>query len=197
VLEVSVTRKQNLESRKKDKATVRRVITGLTTDGRSTILSDDDCPHTMPLEGIPTFRLTEMWKTTAMPALIDDPSDHCSASIELAPFPSGTTLRFLEFPPDSDWQGLSTAKEAFYSMGESGAEALAKTPGRHAMMHRTHTVDYIVILSGEIYAVLEEKETLLKAGDVLIQRGTNHAWSNRSDGACLVIAVLVDGRRNS
>jgi quercetin dioxygenase-like cupin family protein len=59
------------------------------------------------------------------------------------------------------------------------------------MMHRTSTVDYIIVLKGEIYAILDKSETLLKAGDVLVQRGTNHSWSVRGHEPCIIAAVLV------
>jgi quercetin dioxygenase-like cupin family protein len=62
---------------------------------------------------------------------------------------------------------------------------------RHPGMHKTGTVDYAIVLSGEIYAVMDKGETLLRAGDTLVQRGTNHAWSNRSETPCLVAFVLV------
>jgi quercetin dioxygenase-like cupin family protein len=62
---------------------------------------------------------------------------------------------------------------------------------RHPAMHKTATVDYAIVLSGEIWALLDEGETLLRAGDVLVQRGTNHAWSNRSAAPCLVAFILV------
>ena len=60
-------------------------------------------------------------------------------------------------------------------------------------MHRTETVDYAIVLSGEIVAIMDEGETLLHAGDVLIQRGTNHAWANRSQAPARVAFVLIDG----
>ena len=63
----------------------------------------------------------------------------------------------------------------------------------HPMMHQTPTLDYIIILSGELYLIMEEGETLLKPqGDIVIQRGTNHAWSNCSDEPCIQLAVLID-----
>jgi quercetin dioxygenase-like cupin family protein len=65
----------------------------------------------------------------------------------------------------------------------------------HPLMHRTDTVDYGIVLSGEIYLVLDKQETLLKAGDVVVQRGTNHAWSNRSDKPCRMAFILVDGKQ--
>ncbi|MGE8430928.1 MAG: cupin domain-containing protein [Sphingobacterium sp.] len=62
----------------------------------------------------------------------------------------------------------------------------------HPLMHQTASLDYIVILSGEIYLITDTEETLLQAGDIVIQRGTNHAWSNRSDQMCLQLAILID-----
>lgn len=177
------------------RALVRRVVTGH-RDGRSTILRDGPCPHTMPLHGIPNFRLTELWKTSEMPVDLSREDDQCGVPIELEPLPGGTTLRFLEFPPDSDWKGKADAAHAFSSMGASGSAALDRVSERHEMMHRTGTIDYIIILKGEIWAVFDDTETLLKAGDVLVQRGTNHAWSVRGNEPCLMVAVLVDARRN-
>lgn len=172
-------------------AQVRRVITGVNDQGRSTILSDAPSPYMMPLESIPTFRLTELWKTDLMPADMNNPADNCGLPIELGPLPNGTTLRFLEFPPDADWKGKGDPEKAFSSMGESGSAALSSSP-IHELMHKTNTIDYIIITKGEVWAVLEETETCLKAGDVLIQRGTNHAWSVRTAEPCLAMAVLVD-----
>ena len=65
------------------------------------------------------------------------------------------------------------------------------------VMHQTASLDYIVILSGEIYLITDTEETLLQAGDIVIQRGTNHAWSNRSDQMCLQLAILIDANKKS
>ena len=73
------------------------------------------------------------------------------------------------------------------------ASTFAKS-GRHPLMHRTETIDYAVILCGEIYCVLDDTEVLLKTGDILVQCGTNHAWSNRSNAPCDILFVLIDGR---
>lgn len=62
----------------------------------------------------------------------------------------------------------------------------------HPLMHKTQTLDYIIILSGELYLIMEDTETLLKPGDIVIQCGTNHAWSNRTDQPCLQLAILLD-----
>ncbi|MGE5147909.1 MAG: cupin domain-containing protein, partial [Candidatus Eiseniibacteriota bacterium] len=74
----------------------------------------------------------------------------------------------------------------------AGSGVLIEGNKRHPAMHCTNTVDYIYILSGEIWALMDEGEVLLRPGDSLIQRGTNHAWSNRSDAPCRFLAVLVD-----
>lgn len=74
-----------------------------------------------------------------------------------------------------------------------GIEATADE--RHPLMHQTDTLDYIIILSGELYLIMEDGETLLKPGDIVIQRGTNHAWSNRSEEPCIQLAVLMDGEK--
>ena len=63
---------------------------------------------------------------------------------------------------------------------------------RHPGFHKTDTIDYAIVLSGEIYALMDEGEVLLKAGDVLVQRGTNHAWSNRTEAPCCIAFVLID-----
>ncbi len=62
-------------------------------------------------------------------------------------------------------------------------------------MHRTESVDYAIILEGEIWAVMDKNETLMRTGDVLVQRGTNHAWANRSDNTARIAFVLLDGKR--
>ena len=81
---------------------------------------------------------------------------------------------------------------SFEGLGNAAASTHGKG-GRHPMMHRTETIDYAIVLSGEITMLLDDSEVLLKAGDVLVQVGTNHAWSNRSHKPCVIAFVLVDG----
>ena len=95
----------------------------------------------------------------------------------------------MEFPPDQATAGKLDRKKLFEAMHAGGAMDHEGT--RHAGMHKTPTVDYAIVLSGEIYAVMDEGETLMRGGDCLVQRGTNHAWSNRSNATCLVAFILV------
>ena len=115
-------------------------------------------------------------------------ADPVDRPMHLEPRPTGTICRVVEFPPDAAWQDRTDASEVFSSM-EAGhaADSTSSTP----MMHKTASVDYAIVLSGEMWAVMEEGETCMRAGDVLIQRATNHAWSNRSAEPALVAFVLV------
>ena len=85
------------------------------------------------------------------------------------------------------------AREVFAAMGNESA-SMAGRGGRHPMMHRTETIDYAIVLEGEITLLLDDSDVELKAGDVVIQRGTSHAWSNRSQNVCRMRYVLIDGR---
>lgn len=150
----------------------------------------------MTLRGIPTFGVTEIWTTDSTPADNRAAKDPCKVPVQLAPPKRGTVVRVVEFPPDKLWIGAANRDQAFASMGRSGAQALAHdaSASRHPMMHRTQTIDYAIVLSGEIWALMDSDETKMKAGDILVQRGTNHAWSNRSKKPCLVAFVLIDAK---
>ena len=174
---------------------IRRIVTGHDANRRSIIESDQASPHVMAIHGIPSHAVTDLWTTRATPADCDA-ADGCQVPVQLAPPAKGSVFRVVEFPPDKDWLGLVDTRAAFASMGDSGAKALAgSAQQRHPFMHKTSSVDYALVMSGEIWAVLDEHETCMQAGDVLIQRGTNHAWSNRSDQPCLVAFVLIDAAR--
>jgi hypothetical protein len=175
---------------------VRRIVTGHDAKGRSIIVSDASSHHVMTLQGIPTFGVTEIWKTDSTPADNRATKDPCKVPAQLAPPKSGTVIRVVEFPPDKLWIKSADRDKAFASLGSSGAKALAHdaSASRHPMMHRTQTIDYAIVLAGEIWALMDTGETKMKAGEILIQRGTNHAWSNRSNKPCLVAFVLIDAK---
>lgn len=173
---------------------VRRIVTGHDAQGRSIIISDAPSPHTMALAGVSNFGVIDIWKTDCAPASNEGDADPCSAHISLAPPPFGSVFRVVQFPPDKEYLGKWKRDDAFASMGESGADALHESGERHEAMHRTNSIDYAFVLEGEIWAVMDEGEVRMRAGDVLVQRGTNHAWSNRSDEPCMVGFVLIDAQ---
>ncbi len=108
----------------------------------------------------------------------------------MEPPPGGTAFRIVEYPPDKIRLANIDRDAAFREIGAH--HAMVDDGARHPGMHKTNTVDYVVVLSGEIYAIVDESEVLLKAGDCLIQRGTSHAWSNHSDEPCRIAVILVD-----
>ena len=167
---------------------IRRVLTGHNERGQSIIIDDRSSPHVLTLPGRDDFGLTNLWVTDAMPASNAGSADAAARPVVLEPPPSGTIFRVVEFPPDGRG-GVFDRKAAFAAMGAS--HAMDAEGVRHPGMHTTATVDYAIVLSGEIYAVMDVGETLLRAGDCLVQRGTNHAWSNRTDRPCLVAFILV------
>jgi quercetin dioxygenase-like cupin family protein len=170
---------------------VRRVLTGHDTEGRSTIIADGQAPNVKEMASMPGLALTDLWETTGAPADNDDHKDGAARPVHLEPPKNGTIFRIVEFPPDSQWRDRADAREAFKSIAAAHA---ADKKSADPMMHRTNTVDYIVVLKGEIHAIMEKGETLLKPGDVLVQRGTNHSWSVRGNEPCIIGVVLVNAK---
>lgn len=148
----------------------RRIVTGI-KNGKSTIVEDQIVTNVV--DHFHGLYISDIWNTQQIPANLDDEKRIPNTGIPQTP-KNGTYFRYVCFPPDKE---LGIAAEV-------GQE--------HPLMHQTPTLDYIVILSGELYLIMEEGETLLKPGDIVIQRGTNHAWSNRSDEPCIQLAVLID-----
>lgn len=167
----------------------RRVVTGHDDDGRSVIASDSTCTANAAL-WVPDFSINDAWCADSLPC--DNRSaERGPETVALEPVPGGNVFRIVHFPPDREYLADIDVEKGFAAMGESGAASSTATAhALHPTMHRTNTLDYIVIISGEIYCVMDKGESLLRPGDVLIQRGTNHAWSNRGDQICVMAAVL-------
>ncbi|MFN8633905.1 MAG: cupin domain-containing protein [Chloroflexota bacterium] len=165
---------------------IRRVVTGHTPDGQSTIVMDGPAPQVRS-RAHPDAGSTVLWVTERAPASNVGDEDAAPAGVVNPvppPSPGGTLLRIVDYVPAS--QAVDAASDM---IGVNHAPEGAAT---HPGFHQTHTVDYAIVLEGEIWAMLEETETLLKAGDVLIQRATNHAWENRSDRLCRMAFILID-----
>ena len=170
---------------------IRRVVTGHDKDGQSIFVMDGLAPNILEMASMPGVALTDLWRTAGSPASNSGNKDAAADRIKLEPPASGTILRIVEFPPDTAWRQSADAKKAFASIGASGAP---DHESGDAMMHATATVDYIIVLKGEIYAILDKGEKLLKAGDILVQRGTNHSWSVRTQEPAIVAAILIGAR---
>ena len=165
---------------------VRRVVTGHNIDGRSIFIMDGEPPVVDP--GRFGIHATEIWETDQTPAANLGDTDPTNHPRQLAPPKNGTRIRILQYQPDAIRRAVD--QSAHFASMDAGH---ARDPdARHFGFHKTDTVDYAIVLSGEIYAMMDEGEKLLNTGDVLIQRGTNHAWSNRSDQPATIAFILID-----
>ena len=171
----------------------RRVVTGHDENGKAVVVSDTVATQFLDRPSRPGVRLTNFWIERGSPAEYDGATETCTGDFVLHPPPMGSTFRCVEFlPEDPDVMKTVDGKAAF---AEMGASASVVEGARHPFMHRTDSLDYAIVLTGEIWMMMddEEDDLLLKAGDVLIQRGNNHAWSNRGTESCIIAFVLIDG----
>lgn len=172
---------------------VRRVVTG-ECNGRSIFVSDEAPRNTHDYAAIPGFQTTLVWATdTGVPTLPFDGKDPTATATSVLPSPHGTRLIVVQFPPDR----VMAAPD--FNPAAAGEELARHVPGLAekfepdgSMMHKTPTVDYGIVLSGEIWLELDDGETRhLKAGDIVVQNGTRHAWHNRGDAPAVMGFVLI------
>jgi mannose-6-phosphate isomerase-like protein (cupin superfamily) len=144
----------------------------------------------------PGYASTRIWITDRTPARIEGITDTLHMPHTLEPPPGGSVCRIVTFPPDAVFKGKVGAREVqafFAAMGSPAASTYsAKAP--HPYMQKTRTLDLCLVLEGEITLVLDTEEVRLQAGDTVVQRGTNHAWSNRSDRPCTIAFSMHDGK---
>jgi Cupin domain len=171
---------------------IRRVVTADDAKGKSSIVEDAPAASVRTVAERPGYRAVNVWRTAESPAKISSP-DTTPKHHGVLPPKNGTILRICDFPPEPrDPKELKRLLDATFGGIYDDAHhdrGSAKHPG----MHRTETVDYAIVLEGEIWAVMDEGETLLRTGDVLVQRGTNHAWANRSSKTARIAFILIDG----
>ena len=170
---------------------IRRVVTGH-KDGKATIMINDLAPNATEVKGWKGLGITELWVTGEMP--VDNAqwgADQGARPMRHDPTPSGTIFRVVEFPPEA--AGEIDTKAAFEAMGSKN-KPRAEDSAKHPSMHKTNSIDYLVVIAGEMWMVMEEGEVLLRPGDCIVQRGTNHAWVNKADKPCLLAAILIDSK---
>jgi hypothetical protein len=173
---------------------VRRIVTGTDRHGRSYIAEDGVSPAMPTMAERPGYRNNTIWRTVGSPAPLDAPDSVLEQRGVLPPV-SGTILRVIDIPPEArDPEVRQRQTEAVFAQMFADA---SHDPGsqRHPGMHVTDTIDYAILLKGELVAIMDESETVMHAGDILVQRGTNHAWANRSHEIARIAFVLVDAKR--
>jgi mannose-6-phosphate isomerase-like protein (cupin superfamily) len=174
---------------------IHRVVTGHDADGKAIVASNGPLPTVVEIAAIPGTVFHEVWSTAATPAPVDNGADPTAGPIVLPPPKLGTRMRFVDMPPDTaDYlaHGAERMHDAFAQIGDTKASTV-RADSPHPLMHRTESVDYGIVIEGEVTLVLDDSEVLLKAGSVVVQRGTNHAWANRSGQPCRMLFVLLDG----
>ncbi|WP_240788670.1 cupin domain-containing protein [Ramlibacter henchirensis] len=161
---------------------VRRIVTGENAQGRSIFVLDGPAPNHTTDPGSPPAQV--IWVTGEAAAPGPDPAP---AGKEFG-FHSkgGSLLRVVDFPPDDSYDQKQLAR----FLDDHGVRD--EGSARHFWFHKTQSIDYAIVLEGEIHALMDEGETLMRAGDILIQRATNHSWSNRSGKPCRMAFVLLD-----
>ena len=169
---------------------MRRIVTGHNESGKSVITIDGPPARSI---GEDVGGLFEIWNTDG--TLIDttDNQDRADSEIILSPPANGTKFRYFQINPMPE--GVSNemmqeiAADAFEKIGASHHRI---DTSKHPAMHKTETIDYIILLKGDVTLILDEEEVDLKPFDVVVQRGTNHAWTNNGNEPALLIAILVD-----
>jgi mannose-6-phosphate isomerase-like protein (cupin superfamily) len=168
---------------------VRRVVTKIDASGKAVVMLDGQVQLTSFRSPNPA---SEIWVTESSPPDFSWTADRGKTKVGLVPPKNGTIFRIVEFVPTTlkiETMDINTMMKVV------GDHAPAKgLPPRHPMMHRTRSVDYAIIMSGEIDMLMDEGEVHLKAGDVVVQQATNHAWVNRSGKPCRVAFILMDSQ---
>ena len=194
----------NSRTRSKNQATkYRRIVTGHDENGKSIVVVNDNIPNQLA----PSHRnitVYNAWrcifdeKTNKHGTHIDDPCQR-GIKIPLEPPLNGSNFRIIDFRSENENKNNSSKNKEMIekAWNEFGAQSQKlnsknETERKHPFMHRTKSIDYAICLSGKMYLVLDESEILIQAGDVIVQRATNHAWKNCFKDTCVMAFILID-----
>jgi hypothetical protein len=168
-------------------AQARRVVSGVGADGKSVIVVDE---MTKTRVALPAFTSNDVWRADRVPTTFDD--DDLREELEFGPAESGIIVRLVTFPPDSEVDQVSYDETIDRFHGRELNVGQADTDVEVLGMHAMDTVDIDTVLNGELWCVFDSGEqTLLRAGDTIINRGTTHAWSNRTHVPVTVVATVI------
>lgn len=175
-------------------SSIRRVVTGKDVSGKAIVLMDSAASN-VRIRKETGAAATFLWLTESTPADISQNADVVAQRGGILPPPNGTIFRIVEFAPEGDVKtDYETRLRLTRELGLA-AEGPTRDRPRDPGMHRTSTLDYAIVLWGEIDMLLDDSEVHLNAGDVVIQQGTNHAWVNRGEQPCRIAFVLIDAKK--
>jgi quercetin dioxygenase-like cupin family protein len=189
---IQIGRVENRETTKP----VRRIVTGQDEKEKPVILFDGPTPNITTDPARPGFADARIWSTDSTPARINDVKETLNLPNTLEPSPNGSVFRVVTFPPDEVYirnVGPNEVHAFFESVGSPDACTFSGDAA-HPYRQRTMTLDLCIVLEGDITLILDTEEVNLKKGDIVVQRGTNHAWSNRTDRPCVMIISQHDGK---
>ncbi len=180
---------------------MKRVVTGHDQDGKSVVLMEGEPPRVSEVRNLPGLRLCEIWVTDANPRVPVNGEDPTVTMKDFIAPLGGTRFRINFFPPDA--QVGEMAEKGEIDLAQAGAELAAAMPDlaaalepEHMGMHTTDTIDYNIVLAGEIWCELDDGvEAHLKFGDCLVQCGTRHAWRNKGTETCIMASTMVGAAR--
>ena len=169
---------------------MRRIITGHNSDGKSVVMHEGPPARSI---GEDVGGLFELWNTDGNEVISSDVIDRADDEIILSPPSGGTKFRYFQINPLPEGVPEDMLQEiAADAFEKVGAAHHRVDTTKHPAMHKTETVDYIILLQGDVTLILDEEEVDIKPFDVVVQRGTNHAWVNNGTEPVLLIAVLID-----
>ena len=169
---------------------MRRIVTGNNDNGKSIVTIDGPPARSI---GEDVGGLFELWNTDGNEVISSDVIDRADDEIILSPPSGGTKFRYFQINPLPEGVPEDMLQEiAADAFEKVGAAHHRVDTSKHPAMHKTETVDYIILLQGDVTLILDEEEVDIKPFDVVIQRGTNHAWVNNGTEPALLIAVLID-----
>ncbi len=174
---------------------VRRIVTGHDSEGNSIVLSDGPSPHVLENPTQQGRGLTDLWRTDATPAANSGDKDAADTQVTLAPPPRGSVFRYFQVRPaawDADIPAEERARRDAENFAKMGATKAHDSTSAQPGMHTTDTVDYIILLSGQVSLILDNGEVEMEPMDVVVQRGTNHAWVNHGGEPAVLAGILID-----
>jgi mannose-6-phosphate isomerase-like protein (cupin superfamily) len=168
---------------------MRRVVTGHDEEGKSIVVLDGPPAQSI---GEDVGGLFELWNTDGNLINTKDRIDRADDEILLSPPKNGSKFRYFQINPTPEGVPMDVlqnmAADAFEKIGASHHRI---DTSKHPAMHKTDTIDYIILLEGDVTLILDKEEVDIKPHDVVVQRGTNHAWVNNGNNPALLIAVLI------
>lgn len=174
---------------------IHRVVTSHDADGKAVVSINGPLPTIVEFDAVPGLIFHEVWETPRTPAPVDNSPDPTIGEMMHQAPKNGTRIRFVDMPPDETYLAEAEARvKNLFEEVNHPAGLTVKADSPHPMMHRTESIDYGIIIEGEVTLVLDDSEVDLRPGSVVVQRGTNHAWANRSGKVCRVLFIQIDGQ---